>query len=171
MNEDGYLQYREFCLLFRNLSILPFGEAHRLFDAFGETFLSDSDAEVKAMSLENFVEMNSAATIFVPENVLRFTQVQTDEEAEKKLEEVHEEPEIRLNEIQWRLSESKELGEYQEEFTALFETLRVKIYSYDKCNNPKSVWLCLRLLEEESKILLIQDHLNELLPKFAQGVI
>lgn len=127
--------------------------------------------EVKAISLENFVEMNSTSNIFVPLNVFNFTQVQTDEEAEKKLEEVNEELEVKLNEIQWRLSESKELGEYQEEFTTLLETLRVKVYSYEKCSNPKSVWLCLRLLEEESKILLIQDRLNELLPKFAQGVI
>lgn len=171
LNEDGYLQHREFSLLIRNLSNIPVSEGNRLFEAFAENFLSENDLEVRAISLENFVELHATNPIFTQEKVAEFTGVKNDLEAEGKLEGVHEELEVRLNEIQWRLSESKELGEYQEEFSNLLETLRLKIYSYNKCSNPKAVWLCLRLLEEESKILLIHDRLNELLPRFAQGVL
>jgi hypothetical protein len=171
LNEDGYLQHREFSILVRNLSSVSADEGKKLFEAFAENFLSENDAEVRAISLENFVELNSTHLIFHPEKVFQFTGVKNDAEAEEKLESLHDENEleVRLNEIQWRLSESKELGEYQEEFSNLLETLRVKIYS--KTSNPRSVWLCLRLLEEESKILLINDRLNELLPKFAQTIL
>ena len=112
--------------------------------------------------------MNSQHNIFSHESVYSLTGIKSAKDAEKMLKKSHENLETKINEIQWRLSESKDLGQYQEEFSALLETLSVKVYS---CNNPKSVWLCFRLLEEESKRLLIQDKLNEMLPKIALGYI
>ncbi|OMJ66730.1 hypothetical protein SteCoe_36334 [Stentor coeruleus] len=164
LNEDGYLQIQEFELLVKHLSTISLAEGRRLFQTFSETFLSEDDYEVKAISLENLFELNLQHKIFSSEKVFQLTKVTTVEEAETKLKNSHEDLEYKLNEIQWRLSESKEMGQYQEEFTMLLETLRLKVYS---CDNPKSVWLCLRLLEEESKRLLIQDRLYELMPKFA----
>lgn len=164
LNEDGYLQIQEFELLIKHLSTISLAEGRRLFQSFSETFLSEDDYEVKAISLENLFELNLQHKIFSSEKVFQLTKVKTVEEAETMLKNSHEDLEFRLNEIQWRLSESKEMGQYQEEFSMLLETLRLKVYS---CDNPKSVWLCLRLLEEESIRLLIQDRLHELMPKFA----
>ncbi|OMJ90069.1 hypothetical protein SteCoe_7650 [Stentor coeruleus] len=164
LNEDGYLQIQEFELLVKHLSTISQAEGRSLFQSYSETFLSEDDYEVKAISLENLFELNLQHKIFSSEKVFQLTKVTTVEEAETMLKNSHEDLEFKLNEIQWRLSESKEMGQYQEEFSMLLETLRLKVYS---CDNPKSVWLCLRLLEEESIRLLIQDRLHELMPKFS----
>ena len=110
--------------------------------------------------------MNSKHHIFSDGSVHTLTKADTPEAAELILKESHEDLESRLNEIQWRLSESTVYAQYQEEFSLLLETLSVKVYS---CSNPKSVLLCLRLLEEESKRILIQDKVNELMPIISIG--
>ena len=138
--------------------------AKELFHSYAETFLSEDDLEVKAISLETLSEMNLQHKIFSSEQVYKLTGAKTNEETEKILEKSHGELEARLSEIQWRLSESNDYGQYQEEFSTLLDILSVKLYS---SNNPKSVWLCFRLLEEESKRMIVHDKVSEMLPKIA----
>jgi hypothetical protein len=161
---------QEYELLIRHLTTCPLTYARKLFNSYAESLLSDEDLEVKAISLETLFELNSDHKIFSQEGVFALTRVNTGEEASEKLKELIDDLEYKLNEIQWRLSESKDLGQYQEEFSNLLETLRLKAYSQDP-SNSRSVWLCLRILEEESKRLLIQDRLFEFFPKFAIELI
>lgn len=155
-------------MLAKHLTSCSHIQVTSLFEAYAETFLSEDDIEVKAISLETLLEMNSEHKIFTNESVYKLTGANTSKDAKKMLKRSHSHLEYRINEIQWRLAESKYYGQYQEEFSTLLETLSIKVYS---CDNPKSVWLCLRLLEEESKQLLIQDRLTELLPKVALDLL
>ena len=90
LNDDGYLQYKEFELLMRFLSQIPFSEtkAKRIFDEYAETFLSEEDEEVKAISFENLCQLNTDYKIFAASSIRSITNTKNGEEALEKLEEI-----------------------------------------------------------------------------------
>jgi hypothetical protein len=86
--------------LTRHLSSCSLAKARALFKKYAENFLSEDDLEVKAISLENFVELNNSSKIFSNERVFAFTKTSSEEDAEKMLKDCHEDLEDKLNEIQ-----------------------------------------------------------------------
>lgn len=101
LNEDGYLQYQEFDLLLKHVSTRPYSTnvASQLFDVYAETFLSDEDQEVRAISFENLAEMNAKHLIFSGESLYKISNVITPDEASHKLSAAEDTLEETLTEI------------------------------------------------------------------------
>lgn len=169
LNDDGYLQYKEFELLMRYLSEIPFTESlvKRLFDEYAENFTSEEEDEVKAISFENLCQMNLNHKIFVAEGIKRITKVNNGQEALEKLEEVEDRAEYVISELYWRFSETLVWEDHIDELNSLMEIIREKIMVK---KNPEKAYLGYCLIDLESKRVLIMERMKELLPGFALGL-
>ncbi|CAG9309926.1 unnamed protein product [Blepharisma stoltei] len=170
LNEDGYLEKKEFELLLRHVSCVKFSPklAKQLFDAYCESFSSDEDENVKAISFENLCELNTKHQVFTLESMLKLAEVITQPEADAKLKEVQHDLEDYITEIYWRFSESTVYEDHLEEIHHLVEALRYKMRVYSK---PEGVWLGFKILEEESKRVIISQRLRESLPLIGQCIL
>ena len=170
LNDDGYLQYKELELLMRFLSQIPFSEnvVKRIFDEYAETFLSEEDEEVRAISFENLCQLNVSHKLFVAASIRRVTGVKNGEEALVELEKLEEEVEEVTAEIYWRFSESQAWDEHMDELDCLLGILKQKIYSR---RNPEKTYLAFCLMFLESKRLIVEERLKELVPGFALGIL
>jgi Ca2+-binding EF-hand superfamily protein len=168
LNDDGYLQLKEFELLMRFLSSYQFKEitVRRLFDEYAENFMSEEDDEIKAISFENLCQMNLTHKVFQAGNVKNFTGVSNGEEALEKLEIMEPVVEDLINEIHWRFSETQTWEEHIDELTALLGIIKSKIYAK---RSPEKTFLAYSLIECESKRIIIEERMKEFLPNFAYG--
>lgn len=163
LNEDGYLQYQEFQLLLRYLSVLDYSPqiAKQLFDAYSETFTSEDEMDVKAISFVNLCQMNAKHQIFTFSSMVRLSQVSSPAEAEDKIREIRPNIDYYINDIYWRFTESPDFEEHLEEMHHLVEILRFKLSNNE---NPEGTWLAYRLLDEESKRIMIAEKIKEVIP-------
>ncbi|CAG9316946.1 unnamed protein product [Blepharisma stoltei] len=163
LNEDGYLQYQEFDLLLKHISARPYSVslARQLFDAYAETFLSEEEEEVRAISFENLAELNTKLRIFSGESLYKISHVSSPEEAAEKIQQCEDTLEENFIEILWRFSECESWNQYQEEVQHLLEAIKMKIYSR---SNPYPVWLAYRIIEEESKRAIVHERLKSFIP-------
>ena len=169
LNDDGYLQYKEFELLMRFLSQISFSEniVKRIFDEYAETFLSEEDEEVKAISFENLCQLNLSHKLFTAAAIKRITGVNNGEEALVALEKLEERVEDTIAGIYWRFSESQVWDEHMDELSSLLKIVKEKIYSR---RNPEKTYLAFCLINLESKRLIVEERLKELLPGIALGI-
>ena len=88
LNNDGHLQYKEFELLLRFLSRFKFNKPKTLkfFEEFSENFLSEKN-QLKAISFENFCQMNKIHKLFLPSCAKNV--VMEDKKVLEKLEKIH----------------------------------------------------------------------------------
>lgn len=168
LNDDGYLQYKEFELLMHFLSSLSFSESlvKTLFEEYAETFLSEEDDQVKAISFENLCEMNLNYKIFNQNTIKQVTKVRTPEEASKKLESMYRNIDDTITELYWRFSETQMWEEHIEELNNLLEIIKDKLFSK---KNPEKSYLAYCLVDLESKRILIEEKCRELMPSIALG--
>ena len=168
LNDDGYLQYKEFELLMRFLSVYQFKEVtvRRLFDKYAETFLSEEEDEIKAISFENLCQMNMSHKVFLANSVKLFIGVSNGEEALEKLENIEKGIEDCIAEIHWRFSETQTWEEHIDELTNLLSIVKAKIKAK---RNPEKTYLAFCLIESESKRILVDDRIKELIPNMAFG--
>jgi hypothetical protein len=161
LNEDGYLQQREFELIIRYLSEHKFSnrKCKELFEQYAENFMAEDDRQVKAISFINLCQMDQQNNIFSLELIYNFTGVADKRQAEEKLSETQLEETI--EEIRWRYSENMVWEEHQNELNDL---LKIVLNKASNQTNPEEVWLALRLLEEDSKRCVIEENVKELLP-------
>lgn len=169
LNDDGYLQLKEFDLLMRFLTQIPFSEniTKRIFEEYAETFLSEEEEEVKAISFENLCQLNLENKIFFASSIRNLTGVKNGEEALIALENLSEKIEDIVSEFQWRFSESQMWEEHMEELNSLLSIIREKLYSK---RNPEKNYLAYCLINLESKRVIVEEKLKELLPQFALGL-
>lgn len=168
LNDDGYLQYKEFELLMRFLSVYTFREniVKSLFEEYGENFLSEEDDEVKAISFENLCQMNLTHKVFQANSVKIFTGILNGEEALKKLEGLEDHVEDLVTELHWRFSETQTWEEHIDELSALLSIIKEKIHSK---RNPEKTYLAYCLVDSESKRVIVDERLVDLLPRLAKG--
>ena len=166
LNDDGYLQYKEFELLLRYISHVQYDIKliSSLFEEYSENFLSEEDEQVKAISFENLCEMNKVHKIFMPNCIKNFTGVSNIEEAVIALEPVQNNLEEILNEFMWRFSNSQVWEDHMDELVLLIKSTKEKIESK---NNPEIAILAYKLIDLESKRVLIEEKLFELVPSFS----
>ena len=169
LNDDGYLQYKEFELLMRFLSQIPFTEtkAKRIFDEYAETFLSEEDEEVKAMSFENLCQLNLDHKIFASNSVKIVTGIKNREEAIAALIKIEENIQEIIEEIHWRFAESQIWEEHIDELQLLLNVIKEKIFTG---KNPEKTYLAYCLLDLESKRIIVDERVKEMLPQFALGL-
>ncbi|CAG9318176.1 unnamed protein product [Blepharisma stoltei] len=170
LNEDGFLQQQEFELLLRYLSVLNYSPhlAAQLFDAFSETFTSEDEAGVKAISFVNLCQMNSKHQIFTFSSMIKLSQASNQAEAEEKLKQLKPRIEEVINDIYWRFTESTVYEDHLEEMHNLIDTLRFKLST---TSNPEGTWLGYKLLEEESKRVVIMQRVRELFPQIGLYIL
>ena len=168
LNDDGYLQFKEFELLMRFLSVYQFKEltVRRLFDEYAETFLSEEDDEIKAISFENLCQMNMSHKVFLANSVKMFTGVSNGEEALGRLENMEKDIEDVMAEIHWRFSETPTWEEHIDELTSLLSIVKAKIYAK---RNPEKTYLAFCLIECESKRIVVEERIKDLMPNMALG--
>ena len=101
LNDDGYLQFKEFELLMRFLSEVPYSEniIKMIFGEYAETFLSEEDEEVKAISFENLCQLNLRHKAFTSNCIKNLTGNSNDEEALIKLEDLDDKIEDIIDEL------------------------------------------------------------------------
>ena len=163
LNNDGYLQHREFELLVRFLSEKPFNSAkcNELFNLFAENFMAEDDQQVKAISFINLCQLDQKNEVFNQNLIYQLTRVRNIEEATMKLREIEGNIEEIIEEIHWRLSQDVIWEEHLVELNNLLEILLGKVKGKA---NPEEVWLGLRLLQEDSKRCIIVENVKDLLP-------
>lgn len=163
LNQDGYLQYREFELLLRFLSEKPFHSSTctELFTQYAENFMAEDDQQVKAISFMNLCQLDLQNSIFSPEVIFSLTGVRNPEEALGYLKEIELDIEGILEEIYWRFSQNLLWEDHQEELQNLLRIISEKVKVR---NSPEVVILALRLLQEDSKRCIVVENLKELFP-------
>jgi hypothetical protein len=166
LNNDGYLQYKEFELIMRFLSQIPFSEqvSRRVFEEYAETFLSEEDEEVKAISFENLCQINSTHKLFDFNSVKSITNTNDEKEAYKKLQDLETQMDDILAELYWRFTESSLWESHLEELGTLLKIIQEKIFTK---KNPEMSYLAYCLLNLESKRIVTEERLKEFMPQFA----
>lgn len=169
LNNDGYLQFKEFELLIRFLSVYGYNKttAFELFEEYSETFLSEEDDEVKAISFENLCVLNKLNKLFSSESIKKFTGLHTSEDVLKALESIQNSLEDVLSELLWRFTETQLWEDHMEELNCLLESAKNKLLGK---SDPETAYLAYKLIDMESKRALIEDRVYELLPKFCMSL-
>jgi hypothetical protein len=148
LNGDSFLEYEEYEILVKYLS--PLGEARDLFDQFADIHTEEG---LEAITFENFLQLVKTNPSIFPENQLySFAGLTSDSEAEAQLEGVRSRLDFTIQQLQWRWPDID---------METLDCLTVKILQPD---DPFSVWLGLRLLEEESKRSKVDRVLATMLP-------
>mmetsp|Transcript_6661 Transcript_6661/g.11762 ORF Transcript_6661/g.11762 Transcript_6661/m.11762 type:complete len:709 (+) Transcript_6661:129-2255(+) len=151
LNGDSFLEYNEYQLLVKYLS--PRDQARELFDTFSDIHTEDG---LEAITFENFFQLvKTHPDIFPEDQLYQFAGLNSDSDAEDKLEEVRQKLNYTIKQLQWRWPEID---------METVDCLTVKILQPD---DPFAVWLGLRLLEEESKEYKIERETDELLPELS----
>jgi hypothetical protein len=163
LNNDGYLQYREFDLLVKFLSDKKFSQSscQELFNTYAENFMAEDDEQVKAISFLNLCELDKQDKIFNQSLIANLTGVTNEEEALKKIKSIEPVLDDLLEEIRWRFSQNSVWEDHQEELNGLLKTLKNK---FKNCGNAEEVCMALRLLQEDSIRCIVNEALKEMLP-------
>lgn len=144
------------------------GFTAEVFNEFAETFTDENEVAVQALSFENFSLLSSSYEVFSPESMQVFSKITNNQGAIWHIKQVTPYIDIILNEIRWRLSKKVNWEDYEEEYKMVLEVIKAKILSQ---KNPESVWIALRLLQEESKNICIEKELKTLMPNVQSLVI
>ncbi|OMJ78974.1 hypothetical protein SteCoe_21101 [Stentor coeruleus] len=170
LNEDGYLQYREFELIVRFLceKNIRSSDCQELFNSFCENFMAEDDEQVKAISFLNLCQLDSQHGIFSPNIIYEFTKSKNHEESLDHLMGIEPEIDEIIEEIRWRYSQDLIWEEHHEELNMLLMTISNKIHNK---TNPEEVWLALRLIQEDSKRCIVHESLKDLMPKIGSAFI
>lgn len=160
----------EFDLLARHLSTVPVAEGFtsEIFNEFAETFTDENEHAVQALSFENFAILNNTYEVFSVDSLHAFSKISNDQGAIWHIKQVAPHIDIILKEIHWRLSLKDNWREYEDEYNLVLSVIKNKILSQ---KNPESVWIALRLLQEESKGIVIEKTLKSFLPSIQALVI
>lgn len=168
LNDDGYLQFKEFELILRFLTDIPFSHSItiELFSEYAETFLSEEEEEVKAISFENLCHLNKYHKIFKASSIRNLLGFSNQEEADRTLDIIQGSIEDVLSEFLWRFSETQAWDENLDELKVLLGSVQLKILSK---KDPDTALLAYKLIDLESKRMIVDEKLYELLPKFVLG--
>lgn len=168
LNDDGYLQFKEFELLLRFLTEFPYSQvmAIELFSEYSENFLSEEEEEVKAISFENLCQLNKHHKIFKASSIKNLLGYASQDEALRILEGIQGSIEDVLSEFLWRFSETQVWDENLEELKSLLAGVQFKIIGK---KDTDTALLAYKLIDLESKRLVVEEKLYELLPKFVFG--
>lgn len=168
LNDDGYLQYKEFELLLRFVSQVAYSSklSLQLFEEFAENFLSEEDDEVKAISFENLCQMNKNYKVFTENSIHNVTGINSAEAAAELLEKIQLNLEDILAEFMWRFSETLLWEDHIDEIKLLLSSVKEKIESK---KNQETAYLAFRLIDLESKRILVEERLEEFLPDVCKG--
>jgi hypothetical protein len=152
------------------MSVSPLAEGFTLaiFNEFAETFTDESESAVQALSFENFSMLSSTYAVFSVESMQAFSKITHIQGAIWHIKQVTPHIDSILKEIHWRLSKKDSWHDYEEEYNLVLDVVKNKILSQ---KNPESVWIALRLLQEESKQICIERALKSLMPKVQALVI
>ena len=163
LNDDGYLQKVEFELLARHMAVgdLAEGFTTEVFNEFAETFTDEDEVAVQALSFENFAMMSGTYDIFSIESMQSFSKVTHSQGAIWHIKQVAPHINNILGEIRWRLSKRPNWKDYMNEYDLVLTVIKNKVINQ---KNPESVWIALRLLQEESKHICIESALRSFLP-------
>jgi len=166
LNNDGYLQYREFELLVKFLSEKKFTQSSclELFNNYAENFMAEDDEQVKAISFMNLCELDKEENLFTQNLLIGLIGVSNEEEGLKKCKALEPALDDLMEEINWRFSHSSLWEDHEEELSSLLKILKAK---FKAKNNSEEVLLALKLLQEDSKRCIISAALNEFMPLFA----
>ena len=167
LNNDGHLQYKEFELLLRFLSRFKFNKPKTLkfFEEFSENFLSEKN-QLKAISFENFCQMNKIHKLFLPSCAKNV--VMEDKKVLEKLEKIHKKLENFLDLVFWRFRECHAWDSQLDQLVSLINSIKEKI---ENKSNPKTALLAYKLIDFESKREIVEERLFELLPNFCLGLL
>jgi hypothetical protein len=163
LNNDGYLQYREFELLVKFLSEKKFTQSScfDLFSNYAENFMAEDDEQVKAISFINLCELDKENNLFSQNLLISLIGVSNEEEGLKKIKALEGNLDEILEEVSWRFGHSSLWEDHQEELSNLLKTLKDK---FKLRSNAEEALLALKLLQEDSKRTIVCAALNEFLP-------
>ena len=110
--------------------------------------------------------MNMSHKVFLANSVKMFTGVANGEEALRRLELMEEGIEDVIAEIHWRFSETPTWEEHIDELTSLLSIVKAKIYAK---RNPEKIYLAFCLIECESKRIVVDERIKDLMPTMSLG--
>lgn len=152
------------------MSSYPLAEGFtiEIFNEFAEQFTDENENVVQALSFENFSTLSSACEIFTEESMQSFSKITNSQGAIWHVKQVTPYIDVILEEIKWRLSKKHNWKDLQDEYGMVLEVVKNKIIEQ---KHPESVWIALRLLQEESKLICIEKMMDGLLPNVKHLVI
>ena len=152
------------------MSNLPLADGFtvEIFNEFSEQFTDENENVVHALSFENFSMLSATYEVFTEESMQSFSKITNSQGAIWHIRQVTPYIEIILKEIQWRLSKKHNWKDLEEEYKMVLDVIKNKIIEQ---KHPESVWIALRLLQEESKLICIEKMMEGLLPNIKHLVI
>jgi hypothetical protein len=152
------------------MAAIPLAEGFttEIFKEFAETFTDENENAVQALSFENFSMLSSTYEVFSVESMQNFSKITNTQGVIWHIKQVTPHIDQILTEIEWRLSKKQNWKDFKDEYSIILAVIKNKIITQ---KNPESVWIGLRLLQEESKLICIERTLDHLLPEIKHLVI
>ena len=144
------------------------GFTTEVFNEFAETFTDENEIAVQALSFENFSMLSGTYDVFSIESMQAFSKISHSQGAIWHIKQVTPHIDDILKEIRWRLTKKYNWKDFEEEYDLVLAVIKNKVINQ---KNPDSVWIALRLLQEESKHICIESALKSFLPKAESLVI
>lgn len=151
-----------------SVSSLSESFAIEIFSEFAETFTDENEGVVQALSFENFTTLNETYFIFSIESMQNFSKITHSQGAIWHIKQVTPHIDYILQETRWRLSKKENWEKFEEEYDLVLSVIKNKVINQ---KNPESVWIALRLIQEESKLVCISRYIKDLLPSVQYLVI
>lgn len=160
LNGDGYLQFEEFDLVYRNIEFANYNyvSSKTFFETYSDLIADEGDRNSIAISYYRFSILSLEKSLFFIQLQEQLMNVTHEKGINGHIEELRENADFVTENMIWRLRKCNMLSET---FEGIITTLNSKLKETDK---PRPVYMAYRLMEEETKRLLIQKNLKILVP-------
>jgi len=166
LNDDGFLNFQEFELLVRHISNAKLSESYyrELFNEFAQNFTGEDNEIIQALTVESFTQLTQTYQIFSTDYLQPFAQITHPNGPIGNLSEISPNIDKILNNFKWRFLKRNSWKLHKRDLDEIMEKVKGKVLNP---KNPDSVWIGIRLLDEESKLICVEENLKVLMPKIS----
>ncbi|CAG9310362.1 unnamed protein product [Blepharisma stoltei] len=160
LNGDGYLQFAEFDLVYRNIEYRNYdlASSKEYFESYSDLIAEEGGKNASAISYYRFSILSLEKSLFFIEIQEEFLNVTHEKGIIGHLDQLRGNADFITNQMLWRLKKCNKISDV---FEGIINTLNSKLKETDK---PRPVYIAFRLMEEETKRLLIQSIASSMLP-------
>jgi hypothetical protein len=164
LNNDKFLQFEEFDLLFRSIEPKKYSEdlSKNYFQSYSDLIAEVNGENFPAISYDKFSIFSLEKDVFAKKEQDLFVGPASSAEIQKKLSELQGKAKDVVKELKWRLVKSRK-GTFN--FMQMIEVLGKKL---DDNEFTRSVYIAYLLINEESKRRLVDSVIEQELPFFTQ---
>lgn len=161
---DGFLNFEEFKLIFRNLEKKSFTEfyAHMLFMSYTDIVAEFNGNQYPALSYLKFAALSAEKGLFQNESQENLLQVTTEEELTSGLDQLFTNHSKLLKNIEWKLVKLREASGFIREKLDLLQDLILK------GRKTRNVLMAFKLLDLDTQERILAGEVSKYLPSIIQ---